>query len=195
MSRKFKHKSIIEHKVSINFYIFDISRLKNESIFWTFRFFQVLKMAPNILDPVVKNSENNSEDNETGVRSRIIGGDEKLSWKNNNNNSTELNRSEEKHKSNEGKSQDKVSFKPQIRWPDLIAQVFIHGGSLYGLYYLVTLKAALYTYLWCEFSDQPFMPSSLLINFPTISVVLLVYATGIGITAGQSSFFQAEFWT
>jgi hypothetical protein len=148
-------------------------------------------MAPNILDPVAKNSENNSEDNETGVRSRIIGGDEKSSsvkWKNNNINSTELSRSEESHKTDEEISQEQITFKPQIRWPDLIAQVFIHVGSLYGLYYLITLKAALYTYVWCKFSDQPFMPSSLLINFPFFSVVLLVYATGIGITAGQSSF-------
>lgn len=41
-------------------------------------------------------------------------------------------------------------FKPRIMWPDLGAQVAIHLGFLYGLYYLITLKAKFYTYLWCK---------------------------------------------
>jgi len=42
-------------------------------------------------------------------------------------------------------------FRPQIKWPDLMAQLAIHVGFLYGLYYLVTFKAKFFTYLWCKF--------------------------------------------
>lgn len=51
-----------------------------------------------------------------------------------------------------GKIETKSSepFRPQIKWPDLIAQVAIHLGFLYGLYYLVTFKAKFLTYLWCK---------------------------------------------
>ncbi|CAO1433062.1 unnamed protein product [Diamesa serratosioi] len=67
-----------------------------------------------------------------------------------------------KHLSNEHKIKKRV-FKPQIRWPDLIAQIFIHAGFLYGLYYLISLQAKFYTFIW---------------------FVVLVYVSGFGITAG-----------
>lgn len=101
-------------------------------------------MAPNVLDPV----ENIQKESENAVRSRIIVGSEKSTKENCNNNNNSLELSHSKEVTN---LQEKIPFKPQIRWPDLIAQVFIHGGSLYGLYYLITLKAAFYTYIWCEF--------------------------------------------
>lgn len=47
-------------------------------------------------------------------------------------------------------STNDIAFKPQIRWPDLLAQIGIHLGFLYGLYYLVTFQAKFYTYLWCK---------------------------------------------
>lgn len=55
--------------------------------------------------------------------------------------------------STNGKIETKSSepFRPQIKWPDLIAQVTIHLGFLYGLFYLVTFKAKFLTYLWCKF--------------------------------------------
>ncbi|XP_052890675.1 acyl-CoA Delta-9 desaturase [Anopheles moucheti] len=56
-----------------------------------------------------------------------------------------------------------VPFRAQIRWPDFCAQLFVHVGFLIGLYYLVTFRAKFYTYLW---------------------TVGLVWATGLGITAG-----------
>lgn len=123
-------------------------------------------MAPNILDSVVNKSENIPKESENAVRSRTTGDSEKSSSENWNNNSAELSHSKESHKIN-GKvqtSQEEIPFTPQIRWPDLIAQVFVHVGFLYGLYYLITLKAAFYTYLWCEFSRQ-FSVSSSLISF------------------------------
>lgn len=40
-------------------------------------------------------------------------------------------------------------FIPSIRWPDLIAQIFLHVGALYGLvFHLYAIK--FYTLLWCE---------------------------------------------
>ncbi|XP_039969009.1 acyl-CoA desaturase [Bactrocera tryoni] len=56
---------------------------------------------------------------------------------------------------------DEIEYNPQIRWPDLIAQVFLHTGALYGIYLL--FQARFYTILW---------------------VVALIWCSGIGITAG-----------
>lgn len=107
-------------------------------------------MAPNILDPVTNKSENGPNEGENAVRSRILANSEKSNlnetWSNNNNNS------ELRHSMEASKPQEEFHFKPKIRWPDLIAQVFVHGGALYGLYYLITLQAAFLTYIWCEFS-------------------------------------------
>ncbi|EGK96641.1 AGAP003051-PB [Anopheles gambiae str. PEST] len=63
----------------------------------------------------------------------------------------------------QGASVPPTPFRARIRWPDLFAQLFVHGGFLIGLYYLVTFQAKFYTYLW---------------------TLGLVWATGIGITAG-----------
>lgn len=41
----------------------------------------------------------------------------------------------------------KAEYVPQISWPDLIAQIFIHTGSVYGLYLIFT-EAKLLTVLW-----------------------------------------------
>uniref|UniRef100_A0A2M4BPJ9 Putative fatty acid desaturase n=1 Tax=Anopheles marajoara TaxID=58244 RepID=A0A2M4BPJ9_9DIPT len=57
----------------------------------------------------------------------------------------------------------KVPFRAQIRWPDFLAQLFVHVGFVIGAVLLVTLQVKLYTFLW---------------------TILLVWASGIGITAG-----------
>ncbi|EDS40308.1 acyl-CoA Delta(11) desaturase [Culex quinquefasciatus] len=54
-------------------------------------------------------------------------------------------------------------FRPEIRWPDFIAQLFLHVGFLIGIWQVVTLQAKLYTVLW---------------------TVILVWCSGVGITAG-----------
>ncbi|XP_054736876.1 acyl-CoA Delta-9 desaturase [Anastrepha obliqua] len=59
------------------------------------------------------------------------------------------------------KASSEPEYNPQIRWPDLIAQIFLHGGSLYGIYLL--FQANFYTFLW---------------------VIVNVWCSGIGITAG-----------
>lgn len=43
-------------------------------------------------------------------------------------------------------SSGEIEYNPHIRWPDLIAQVFLHGGALYGIYLL--FQAKFYTFLW-----------------------------------------------
>lgn len=113
-------------------------------------------MAPNILDPVSKKSENVPKDT-NDLRSRILSESVKFSAKNynqGNNSHLELNQENQQSEENVTKPQENIPFKPQIRWPDLIAQVFIHVGSVYGLYYLFTFQAAFYTYIWCEFSES-----------------------------------------
>lgn len=112
-------------------------------------------MAPNILDPVAKKTESE----ESIIRSRTTANKET-------NGLTSSNVSHDSHKTAESSSEEAEVFKPQIRWPDLIAQVFIHVGSLYGLYYLITLQAKLYTYIWCEsFAEKLAIRRK--INFPT----------------------------
>lgn len=46
-------------------------------------------------------------------------------------------------------------FESHIRWPDLMAQLFLHVGFLYGLYFLLTGQAKFYTYIWGKLSDFP----------------------------------------
>lgn len=41
----------------------------------------------------------------------------------------------------------KVDYIPQIKWPDLIAQAFIHFGCVYGFYLCLTQAKGL-TFLW-----------------------------------------------
>lgn len=95
-------------------------------------------MAPNTLDPVTKKPDDDDIASNGSVRSRIISekacdGDSTTS-----------------HSTSNGDVDKSKEFQPQIRWPDLIAQVFIHTGFLYGLYYLFALKAKFYTYVWCK---------------------------------------------
>ncbi|XP_030369653.1 stearoyl-CoA desaturase 5 [Scaptodrosophila lebanonensis] len=61
---------------------------------------------------------------------------------------------------------------PQIRWPDLGAQSFLHAGALYGIYLLFYAK--LYTFLW-------------------VAVTILV--SGIGITAGAHRLWSHKSYT
>jgi stearoyl-CoA desaturase (Delta-9 desaturase) len=96
-------------------------------------------MAPNTLDPVTKSTETDPED-KISVRSRLL-----IKKDENHNESTNFS-----HFKVSQETSDKVEFIPRIRWPDLIAQVFIHVGAVYGLFYLITFKAVVYTYVWCK---------------------------------------------
>jgi hypothetical protein len=107
---------------------------------------EIVRMAPNTHDAVVKPSDQISSDDQNSVRSRLLNG---KTFDENQNESSHTSHSKVSQTTSENPD-DKVPFHPKIRWPDLIAQVFIHGGSIYGLYYLITLKAAFYTYVWCK---------------------------------------------
>ncbi|EDV93160.1 acyl-CoA Delta-9 desaturase [Drosophila grimshawi] len=65
-----------------------------------------------------------------------------------------------------------VAYNPQIRWPDLIAQTFLHVGALYGVYLL--FHAKLYTFLW--------LAASILVS-------------GVGITAGAHRLWSHKSYT
>lgn len=41
-------------------------------------------------------------------------------------------------------------FKPQIRWPDLCAQLFLHVGAIYGLLFQF-YKIKFLTLIWCKY--------------------------------------------
>lgn len=43
-----------------------------------------------------------------------------------------------------------TEYNPQIRWPDLGAQIFLHSGAIYGLVFLF-YKIKLLTLLWCKY--------------------------------------------
>lgn len=47
----------------------------------------------------------------------------------------------------------KAEFVPRIRWPDLVAQIFIHAGCVYGIY-LIFAKAKLLTTLWGRYDED-----------------------------------------
>lgn len=115
-------------------------------------------MAPDILDPIAMPEENIHEQN--GTRARKAMKNSQIEETNNHKNNSSFNSHSNGNVINNGshiKQQQKQQqtteenvFKPQIRWPDLIAQIFIHAGFLYGLYYLLSLQAKFYTYIWCK---------------------------------------------
>lgn len=43
-----------------------------------------------------------------------------------------------------------IEYNPQIRWPDLGAQLFLHSGAIYALVFLF-YKIKLLTLLWCKY--------------------------------------------
>ena len=76
------------------------------------------------------------------LKEKVIGVDEnvetdcKVNTKKNGINSNEVEKAE-------------VEYVPQIKWPDLLAQAFIHFGCVYGFYLCLTQAKAL-TFLWGE---------------------------------------------
>ncbi|KAI8046815.1 hypothetical protein M5D96_003028 [Drosophila gunungcola] len=55
---------------------------------------------------------------------------------------------EQDQKLKDAEQAEEEEYNPQIRWPDLGAQAFLHIGALYGLYLL--FYANFYTFLWGE---------------------------------------------
>lgn len=84
-------------------------------------------MAPDIPDPVLQPESKSENDQE--VKLRLI-------------------KNDKTSKESTASTERRTEFKSEIRWPDLMAQIFIHAGFLYGGFYLITFKAKLYTYVW-----------------------------------------------
>ena len=142
-------------------------------------------MAPDIADPTVTptshqcSSSNTSTTSSTAspsvVQQRIVSSSTKanlVSSKDDNNNQIEP-------KPNASSEE----FRSQIRWPDFFAQLFLHLGGLIGLWYLVTLQTKLYTALWSKLQYAQ-MFADFFIHAFIFSALALVWASGLGITAG-----------
>lgn len=107
-------------------------------------------MAPDIADPSVDPTSHQCSSNTSTsctapsvVQQRIVSSDTKANLvrsKDDNNNQIEPK-----------ENATSEEFRPQIRWPDFFAQLFLHLGFLIGLWYVVTLQAKLYTVLWSEY--------------------------------------------
>lgn len=51
---------------------------------------------------------------------------------------------------NHDNSESNEKFRPRIVWQNLIAQLSIHLGFMYGLYFILSLKMKFYSYIWCK---------------------------------------------
>lgn len=75
-------------------------------------------------------------------------------------------------------AEEEEEYHPQIRWPDLGAQTFLHVGALYGLYQL--FYANFYTFLWGE---CPLFPGVINIcaatEFPLIQYIAIIASTNM----------------
>lgn len=56
-----------------------------------------------------------------------------------------------------------TEFVAGIRWPDLMVQIFLHAGCLYG-FYLIFAAAKWYTTIWGEASWKNLLSLLVLIN-------------------------------
>lgn len=129
---------------------------------------QQREMAPDIADPVVPVVGNDTADGcheatDAAIRQRVpspgatntsTSSSDDLVKMDNNNNQIGISKPANTESEN---------FRPQIRWPDLIAQVFLHAGFVIGLWELITLHTKFYTVIW---------------------TLLLIWGSGFGITAG-----------
>lgn len=51
------------------------------------------------------------------------------------------------------------NYQPKLRWPDLIAQIFLHAGAVYGLIFqFYTIR--FFTLIWCEYSTKECVKSN-----------------------------------
>lgn len=55
----------------------------------------------------------------------------------------------ERNNEKNGINSDIPKFQPKIRWPDLLVQIFLHIGAIYGLVFQF-YKIKLLTFLWCK---------------------------------------------
>lgn len=119
-------------------------------------------MAPDITETIIitENPKSNASENaQNNINEYSI----KQRQNNNNNTINDNNLSSSHHSANNFKNTKNLldtneqlitlrrnhDFIADIRWPDLMAQLFIHGGAAYGLYLLFHVKFL--TIVWCKY--------------------------------------------
>lgn len=108
-------------------------------------------MAPEIVNPVViLNQTSNTSDIDQKPN-------HELHYRNptgsNNNNNVTINSIDEQSDTtcdNASATATSEIFEPKIRWPDLIVQIFLHVGAIYGFLFLFW-SIKFYTFLWCKY--------------------------------------------
>ncbi|ENN73778.1 hypothetical protein HUJ04_010980 [Dendroctonus ponderosae] len=107
-------------------------------------------------------SNNNIQQNDEATNYEKFGGPNDVFSEKDNDISRTIKKLDEETKENSKLRREIEQFRPSIKWPDLIVQLFIHLGCLYGLF-LCVWSAKLFTLLFA---------------------FLTVIASGFGITAG-----------
>lgn len=110
-------------------------------------------MAPDIRDPVVipKQTADTSDIDQksnNGLYKRTANGG-------NNNNNDKINSIDEQSDTicdSASATMNSEIFQPKIRWPDLIVQIFLHVGAVYGFLFLFW-SIKFYTFLWCKYNN------------------------------------------
>lgn len=110
-------------------------------------------MAPDIVDPVViPKQTSNTSDFDQKPNNELHKRKPAGSNNNNNNNNDTINSIDEQSDTkcdNASATVKSEIFVPQIRWPDLIVQIFLHVGAIYGFLFLFW-SIKFYTFLWCK---------------------------------------------
>lgn len=87
---------------------------------------------------------------------------------------------------------DNAPFIPQIRWPDLIAQIFLHVGALYGLLFqFYSIK--FYTLIWCKLTSHTRIPFEWMTS--NGEFIANTKCTRQTVTAAAYKFVYSKLWT
>lgn len=137
-------------------------------------------MAPDIADPALApdnhHSSSSSTTSSSSIQKRMVSSSRENNLVSNDDNNNLIEPKQNLHSE---------EFRPQIRWPDFFAQLFLHVGFLIGLWLVITLQTKFYTVLWSKIILALAFKSFQLIWFTLkFSALALVWASGIGITAG-----------
>lgn len=93
------------------------------------------------LDDKNNNGDVNKHPNQTLIHRTIVGAEK---------NGTIEHKTTQAHSTDSSHTAVDPTFRPQLRWPDLCAQIFLHAGAIYGLVFqFYTIK--FYTLIWCKY--------------------------------------------
>lgn len=100
-------------------------------------------------------TNNNLQQNDEANSEKFGGPNDVFSEKDNDISRT-IKKLDEETKENSQLRREIEQFRPSIRWPDLIVQLFIHLGCLYGLF-LCVWSAKLFTVLFGKLRNSSFL--------------------------------------